>query len=259
MTLAGMLAGKTALVTGAGRGIGEATARALAANGARLVVAARRAPDAARVAGDLRAAGGEAVAVRLDVADDACVAAAFAQAREAFGAVDILINNAGVIEPIARLVEADPRAWLTAIDVNLVGAYRCLRAALPDMLAQRAGVVINLSSGAAHRPLEGWSAYCSSKAGLAMLTRAAHEEYGAAGVRVVGLAPGVVDTQMQAAIRASGINPVSRLARASLASVETPASAIAFLCGPGGGAYAGQEIDIRDAAFRDAAGLAPLA
>lgn len=251
------LAGRTALVTGAGRGIGAATARALAAAGARVVVAARRLTQAEAVAQPIRAAGGEALAAQCDVTDDASVAAAFAAARQAFGAVDILIVNAGVIAPIARLVEADPAAWMAAIDVNLVGAYRCLRAALPDMLTRGEGVVINLSSGAAHRPLEGWSAYCASKAGLAMLTRAAHEEYGAAGLRVIGVSPGVVDTDMQAAIRASGVNPVSKLARESLAGVGEPASAIAYLCGPGGAAYAGREVDIREAAFRAAAGLAP--
>ena len=107
-------------------------------------------------------------------------------------------------------------------------------------------MIVNVSSGAAHRPQEGWAAYCAGKAGLAMLTKCTHLEYGAQGVRVYGFAPGVVDTAMQGAIRASGINPVSTLRREDLAPTDQPAKAIAWLCTQAAAGLAGQELDIRD-------------
>ena len=114
---------------------------------------------------------------------------------------------------------------------------------------------MNVSSGAASRPLEGWSAYCAGKAGLAMLTRSLHLELGERGVRAYGLRPGVVDTDMQGVIRASGVNEVSRLRREELASVEGPARAIAYLCEPAAADLAGAEVDIRDGTFRGRAGV----
>ena len=122
------------------------------------------------------------------------------------------------------------------------------RAVLPAMAAAGRGRIINLSSGAAHRPLEGWSAYCAAKAGLAMLTRSLQLEYGEYGIRSFGFSPGVVDTGMQAEIRASGINPVSRLPRESLAPADEPATGIVYLCAAASDALAGQEfIDAREA------------
>lgn len=249
------LLGKTALITGAGRGIGAAAAHALARAGASVAVAARRLEDAESVAAAITAAGGAAVPTACDVRDFSSVQAAVAIAKREFGGVDILINNAGVIQPIARLMDSEPSAWLDAVETNLTGAYHAIRATLPGMLTRGGGVIVNLSSGAAFRPLEGWSAYCASKAGLAMLTRSLHEEYGSAGVRAIGFSPGLVDTDMQSAIRASGLNPVSGIARDALSNAAEPAAALAFLCGTGGAAYAGQEVDIRNAEFRAAAGL----
>ena len=126
------------------------------------------------------------------------------------------------------------------------------------MLKDGRGTIVNISSGAAHRAMEGWSAYCASKAGLAMLTKSLALEYGPLGIRVFGFAPGIVDTDMQASIRASGIGPLAKLPRNMLASPSEPAAAIAFLCSTGGASFAGQELDIRNADFRAAAGLKPL-
>ncbi len=153
------------------------------------------------------------------------------------------------------MAETDPADWAAAISINTIGAYHAIRAVLPDMVAAGAGTIVNVSSGAAHRALEGWSAYCASKAGLAMLTKSIAEEYGPAGIRVFGFGPGMVDTEMQATVRASGINPISRVPRSELAPVEHPAQGIVFLCGPGGTAWNGQEVAIRDPAFRAQAGL----
>jgi NADP-dependent 3-hydroxy acid dehydrogenase YdfG len=155
------LTDKTALITGASRGIGEATARKLAACGANVVLAARSEKDIARIAGEI---GPQAAAVVCDVANYADVAAAVAFATRKFGGLDILVNNAGLIDPIARLADSDPDAWGRVVDVNVKGVYHGIRAALPVMQARRGGVIVNISSGAASSPLEGWSHYCAASA-----------------------------------------------------------------------------------------------
>jgi len=240
------LNGKVALVTGASRGIGLSAAQALAAAGATVVGLARGTPDTGL--------GAPHRAHACDVSDWTTVEAIVRDAAERFGSVDIVVNNAGVVDPIGRLGDTDPAAWNRSIAINLGGAYNVVRAALPSLLARR-GTVINVSSGAAHRPVEGWSAYCSGKAGLAMLTGALALEYGGEGLRVFGFQPGVVDTDMQGKIRASGINEVSRLRREDLASPEDPARAIVYLCTPDADDLAGQELTIRDPALRRRVGL----
>lgn len=247
--------GKVALVTGAGRGIGAQTAIVLARAGAAVMLAARTVAPAEAVAQGIRAAGGQGRAVRCDVADYDDVAGAVASCREAFGRLDILVNNAGVIEPIGALAGTDPAAWGRAIDVNLKGVYHGLRAALPGMVAQRAGVIVTISSGAAATPIEGWSAYCAGKAGAAMLTRHADLEYRAQGVRVVGLSPGTVATRMQEVIRASGINRISRLDWAEHIPADWAARAVAWLCTDAGAEFAGQDVSLRDPAIRARIGL----
>jgi len=242
------LHGKVALVTGASGGIGEASARELASCGVAVMLAARRREACTRIADSIRASGGKAAAAACDVARYGEVEAAVARTVEDFGRLDILINNAGTIEPIARLAESDPEAWANS-------ACHAVRAALPHLVASGDGVIVDISSGAAHRPLEGWSAYCVAKAGLAMLTQAIAHEEGERGVRVYGFAPGVVDTDMQVRIRASGVNPVSRLARSDLAPPEQPARVIAWLCTPAAADLAGQEFDIRTPEIRRRAGL----
>ena len=140
------LKGKTAIVTGASRGIGAATARELAGLGVNVVLVARSEGEIAGIADEIVKAGGKAAAVALDVARYVDVRAAADTAVERFGRLDILVNNAGLIEPIAHLAESDPAAWNLVVDVNLKGVYHGLRAALPVMVGQGAGVVVNISS-----------------------------------------------------------------------------------------------------------------
>lgn len=245
------LSGKSALVTGGSRGIGLATVRALALAGAEVHFTARSAANIAaaqRDLGDIRATGHH-VGMTDRLAMTTLLEPGF----------DILVNNAAIIGPIGRILDVSVEDWAQNIDTNLTAAFHAIQLALGPMLARGAGTIVNLSSGAAHRPQEGWSAYCAGKAGLAMLTRSVHLEYGGQGVRIFGFAPGVVDTDMQGAIRASGINPVSQLPRASLAPPSDPARAIAWLCTPAADPLAGRELDIRDPDLRAAAGLPPLA
>jgi 3-oxoacyl-[acyl-carrier protein] reductase len=250
------VSGKVAIVTGASRGIGEAAAEALAAAGAAVMLAARDGERVGKVAGRIVAAGGKAAAMACDVADYATVEALVAATTRQLGRPDILVNNAGVIEPIAMIAETDPAAWARNVEINLVGAFHAVRAVLPGMLAAGGGTIINVSSGAALRPLEGWSAYCAGKAGLAMLTQAIKLETGAAGIRVFGFQPGTTDTDMQVLIRASGINVISQIPRANLTPVAHPAKAIVYLCTPDADDLAGAEFSLRDEAFRKRIGLA---
>ncbi|MBN8905636.1 MAG: SDR family oxidoreductase, partial [Rhodospirillales bacterium] len=146
-------------------------------------------------------------------------------------------------------------AWARNIQINLVGAYHAIRAVLPRMAAAGGGRIVNVSSGAAIRPLEGWSAYCSGKAGLHMLTRAIALETAEQGIRVFGFQPGPTDTDMQVQIRASRMNPISQIPRGDLIPVAQPAQAIVYLCTPESDDLSGQEFSLRDEAFRGRIGL----
>lgn len=245
------LAGKTAFITGASRGIGAAAARVLAAEGAAVTLAARSLPEIEALAAEIVASGGQAHARRCDVASWPDMA----EAIGALGRIDILVNNAGVIEPIARLDESDPDAWGGAIDINVKGVYHGLRAALPRMAAQGSGVIVNISSGAATNALEGWSQYCASKAAVLSLTRCVHKEFADKGVRVVGLSPGTVATEMQVVIKASGVNPVSQLDPSVHIPAEWPARAIAWLCTDDARDLDGDDVSLRDETIRRRVGL----
>lgn len=248
--VAAALAGKSVLITGASRGIGAAAAQLFASAGARIGLAGR--PSAA-----LQAVADRTGARLLDcdVADFGQVERAVGDMRAEHGSLDVLINNAGVIEPIAPLAEADPAAWARQIAVNLNGVFHGMRAALPVMQAQGGGTIITVGSGAAYNPLEGWSGYCASKAGAMMLTRAAHLEAGET-VRVLSLSPGTVATDMQRVIRGSGVNPVSQLDWSDHSPPEWPALALAWLCTPEADEFRGAEIRLRDPAIMDRLGLA---
>lgn len=246
------LQGKVALVTGASRGLGEGVAHELAARGASVMLVAR---DGAAVAAVAAGSGDRAAAESLDVSDYAAVERLVAATRARFGGLDILVNNAGVIEPIAEIATSDPAAWARNIQINLVGAYNVVRAVLPGMLAGGGGTIIDISSGAAYRPLEGWSAYCSGKAGLAMFTNAVALETAGKGIRVFGFSPGTIDTEMQVKIRASGMNVISKIPRGDLLPVAHAVRGLVYLCTPAADDLHGKDASMRDDAFRARIGL----
>lgn len=246
---------KTALITGASRGIGEATARYFASQGANTVMLARSEKALATIQSDIINDGGKALAIAADVADYGAMERAVAAGIDAFGSLDILVNNAALIEPIAHLADSDPDAWGHIVDVNVKGVYHGMRAAIPAMLAGAGGTIVNISSGAATSALEGWSHYCSTKAAVLSLTQCGHKEYADQGIRVVGLSPGTVATEMQTAIRESGINPVSQLDPSVHIPPQWVAKAIAFLCGDGGAPFAGSDFSLKSEQSRRMIGL----
>ncbi len=243
---------KTVLITGASRGIGAATARHFAALGANVVLAARSSDAIEEIASDI---GDRALAVPCDVSRYDDVAAAVNAATDRFGGLDVLIGNAGVIEPIAHLSEVDPDEWDKVIDINLKGVFHGMRAALPVMKQAGSGTVITISSGAATSALEGWSHYCASKAAALMLTRAADKENRDHGIRVLGLSPGTVATDMQHQIKASGMNPVAQLDWSDHIPPDWPARALAWMCTPEADGWLGQDISLRNEDIRLAVGL----
>jgi NAD(P)-dependent dehydrogenase (short-subunit alcohol dehydrogenase family) len=246
------VAGKTVVITGASRGIGAEAAGVFAAAGANVVLIARTSDAIENLAAEI---GEQAVALTCDVASYASIEGVVAKAKETFGSVDILINNAGVIEPIAHLASADPDEWGTVIDINLKGVFNGMRAVLPMMIASGGGSIFTISSGAAHGPVEAWSHYCASKAAVKMLTECVHKENGADGIRAIGLSPGTVATQMQAEIKASGINPVSQLDWDVHIPADWPARALLWMCGSDADQYCGQELSLRDEDLRKRVGL----
>ncbi|MGB0440683.1 MAG: SDR family oxidoreductase [Paracoccaceae bacterium] len=244
--------GKSVLITGASRGIGAETARVFAEAGARVCLAARSKGEITQIAEQI---GEAAIAVACDVSVYGDVAAAVEATVSTFGGLDVVINNAGVIEPISRMETADPEGWSHAVDINLKGVFYGMRAALPVMVDNGGGTILTVSSGAAHNPIEGWSHYCSSKAGAAMLTACADKEMQDKGIRAMGLSPGTVATQMQREISASGINPVSLLKWEDHIPADWPAKALLWMCGPDADDFIGSEISLRDEGIRKRVGL----
>lgn len=246
---------KVAIITGASKGIGAATARRMGKLGARVVLAARSQEAISHIAKELNESGGTSIAIACDVADYNQVNSLVAQTIMKFGKIDIIVNNAGLIDPIGHITDVSPQDWGKVIDVNVKGIFNMLHAALPGMVARGKGTIINISSGAATSALEGWSHYCASKAAALMLTKATHKEYADKGIRTVGLSPGTVATDMQVNIKASGMNPVSELDPSVHIPPEWPAQTICWLATEDAKEFDGDDVSLRDEAIRERCGL----
>jgi 3-oxoacyl-[acyl-carrier protein] reductase len=217
VTAALKLAGKTAVVTGSGRGIGRAIALALAREGARVGLVARTRTELEEAATEARKAGGEALAVVADVTDWGQVETMASQVRRAFPRLDVLVNNAGGGGERQPIAETDPQRWVKDVTLNLVSAYLVTRAFLPWLIESGGGRIINVGSGLGHRPGAGSSAYRVGKAGLWMLTQCLAEELWTHGIEVNELIPGPVHTTLTAARFASSPPPFAPSER-----VKTP-------------------------------------
>jgi len=200
------LGGKVALVTGAGTGIGRATALRLAAEGAAVAVMGRRQDLLAETAAQVRREGGEALPLLGDVAAEGDAVEAVARTETEFGGLDILFNNAGIVHD-GDVLETSLRTWRETLDINLTGPFLMSRAAIPCLRRRGGGVIINNASTLGLVGLERAVAYCAAKGGLVALTRAMALDHAAEKIRVNAICPGVVDTAMP---RRRGLADVDR-------------------------------------------------
>ncbi len=247
--------GKTALVTGGGRGIGRATALALAGQGVDIAIAARNSTELDEVAAAVRAHGRRVLAVPVDLADTRAARGLVATVERELGPIAILINNAGMVGPFGLSWDLDPDEWEQALRLNLLAPFLLARTALPGMIAAGWGRIVNVSSGAAQHPFARTGAYSTSKAGLDMLTRQLAVELAGTNVAVTAVYPGIVDTAMPASIRAQPTEVVGaataeqfqRLqADGALQSPDRPAQLIAALVAADDLSFSGQIVAIDD-------------
>lgn len=244
---------KVALVTGGSRGIGFEIARCLVERGFKVGVTARG--RAALEEATERLGRDHVLAIACDVADPAGARDAVRSVSQRFGPITALVNNAGVIDPIGQVQNLNPDDFMQLLRINIGGVMTMCHAVLPAMIAARSGVIVNMSSGAAHNAVEGWSAYCTSKAGLAMFTRCLDGEYGAKGIRVHDFIPGVVGTDMLNGAQQRFYNAIARLDEDDKLTPDVPAQCVAWLVDEGEGRVTGVEQSIRDPQLRKLVGL----
>lgn len=249
------LAGRTAVITGGGRGVGAAVARRLAADGARIVVAARSAAEIDAVATAITSGGGEAAAITVDVADPSSITALFAEARRRFARVDILINNAGVALA-AAIAKTTLAQWNQAMLINATAPFLCTQACLPEMSAAGWGRIVNIASTAAISGDRYIAAYAASKHALLGLTRSAAAEAAAHGVTVNAVCPGFLATEMTEQSIARIMTATGRSREEAVAAIvarnpqrrliepDEVADAVSYLCSDGARSINGSTVVI---------------
>jgi NADP-dependent 3-hydroxy acid dehydrogenase YdfG len=190
------LAGRTAVVTGAASGIGAAIARVLASNGVRVALLARRAERVTELADKINADGGQAIGVATDITSQASVDAAVQAVHDAFGRVDLVVNNAGVMIPRSITEDGASEEWQRMIDTNLFGLLRVMRAFTADLSAEGPADLVNVSSIGAHIAFKEYDVYGATKAAVTYLSNAVRTTFGPLGVRVTNVEPGMVSTEL---------------------------------------------------------------
>lgn len=224
-----MLAGKVAVITGAGSGIGEAIARLFSAEGARVVIG-DVAASAERVAADIVGRGGQAIFVQTDVTSERSVAALMQAAVDAFGRLDVLVANAGIAEQKAPVHELDLAAWQRVLDIDLTGVALCNKHAAAKMLENGSGAIINMASILGHVGQANSNAYSAAKAAVVNFTRSVALTYARQGIRANSVSPGYVDTPLLARLpRATTDAMLERQPIGRLARPEEIANVVAFL------------------------------
>jgi NAD(P)-dependent dehydrogenase (short-subunit alcohol dehydrogenase family) len=233
-----LFAGQVALVTGAGGGIGLATARAFAEAGASVVVADRNAALLEQAADGLRSSGHKILGVICDVTDRGQVKAMIEQAVRTFGQLDAAFNNAGINCDSAPMLETEDAMFDSILDVNLRGVWNCMKAELRQMMAQGSGAIVNCSSIGGMRGSKGRAAYSASKFGVIGLTRAAALDYGDKGIRINAVCPGIIGNTPMAATVTKNYDPsiikafVAAEPIGRLGEPEEIAAAVLWLCSP---------------------------
>ena len=204
---------KVAIVTGGGRGIGEAIALTFAREGARLTIASRTQSELDQVAARIQELGGQVQAIPTDVSDRDNVTRLIETTLTAYGQIDILVNAAGVYGPIGPVWDVDIDEWFRAMQINLFGTFMCCHAVLPHMIERRQGKIVNFSGGGATSPLPRFTAYGVSKTAIVRLTETLAEEIKEFNIQVNAVAPGAVNTRLQDDVLAAGERAGDLLAR----------------------------------------------
>jgi 3-oxoacyl-[acyl-carrier protein] reductase len=243
------MANRIAFITGASRGIGRACAIALSAGGAKVVLAARQVDKLEEVGTAIRAGGGEAFVVPIDLASQDSIKEAFSKASKEFGRVDILINNAGLTrDGLALRMKRDD--WDAVIQTNLSGSFFCIQQVLPAMVRERWGRIVNITSVVGESGNAGQANYAASKAGLIGLTKSLAQELGSRNITVNAVAPGFVETDMTASLsdelkaKITESVPLKRIGKP-----EDIAAAVKFLAGDEAAYITGHVLDVNGGMF----------
>jgi 3-oxoacyl-[acyl-carrier protein] reductase len=243
------MANRIAFITGASRGIGRACALALSTGGAKVVLAARQLEKLEEAAAEIRALGGEAFVVAIDLASQDSIKAAFSKASKEFGRIDILVNNAGLTrDGLAMRMKRDD--WDAVLQTNLSGSFFCIQQVMPAMVRERWGRIVNITSVVGESGNAGQANYAASKAGLIGLTKSLAQELASRNITVNAVAPGFVETDMTAALsdelkaKITESVPLKRIGKPA-----DIAAAVKFLCGDEAGYITGHVLDVNGGMF----------
>jgi 3-oxoacyl-[acyl-carrier protein] reductase len=243
------MANRIALVTGASRGIGRACALALSGAGAKVVLAARQIDKLEEVAAEVRAGGGEAFVVSVDLSSQESIKEGFSKASKEFGRIDILVNNGGITrDGLAMRMKRDD--WDSVLQTNLTGAFFCIQQVMPAMVRERWGRIVNISSVVGETGKPGQANYAASKAGLIGLTKSLAQELASRNITVNAVAPGFIETDMTSQLneeqkaRVLEAVPLKRIGKA-----EDVAAAVRFLCSDEANYITGHVLDVNGGMF----------
>ena len=244
---------KTLIITGASQGIGEATDSLFAKLGANVALIARSKEKIEKISTDINSNGGKSIAINCDVSKPDEVENAIKVTLKSYRSINILIGNAGVIDPIQNIADMDVSDFDKVIDVNIKGVWYGIKAVLPHM--KNGGTIITIGSGAASNALEGWSHYCTSKAAVHHLNSCLDLEMRKDLIRALVLSPGTVATEMQKIIKKSGVNPVSEMNWSDHISPDWVAKCLVWMCSNQADDYLGKVVSLREEKIRQKIGF----
>ena len=236
---------KVCLVTGARTGIGKSISELLAKNGYRVILSPKRSGDCRDHINELTQKGFEVAELVLDLSKPEELKKTLEEAISIWGTIDILINNGAVVDPISKLGNLPLEHLVNSNEINFISPLMIINHCW-DYLKKSKGRILNILSGAAIHPVEGWAAYCATKAALHMVNQQAHLEGIEHNITSIGISPGMVDTSMQGRIRKSGINHVSKVKKSDLLSTEVPANLALWCLSPEVKDLSGKMISLND-------------